>query len=137
MTENAEAAKRHRKRIAAAHAAKGGLMSNSKWLRLFETLRLHTGRQYGVAKMLGMEQTVHLALWVYDETWSDSGNTLRGYSGDWISGPLKLSEIEWIHIDLPSELDRNALTEALNRSGRYAFEYTNGGLKIYGYRGQA
>ena len=118
---------RQQKRITALRARKVSLMNNSKWARLFDTLWRSAGLQYAQAKPLTSDQPYDIELEIYSDQH-------RGYTSDYIAGPIALVEIEYIIIPLPETICRQTLAAALAKSGQYETEWLAGSLKIYGYR---
>lgn len=118
---------RQQKRIAVLRARKISLMNNSKWARLFDTLWRSAGLQYAQAKTLDSNQLYDIELEIYSDQH-------RGYTSDYIAGPIALVEIEYIIIPLPETICRETLATALAKSGQYDTEWLTGSLKIYGYR---
>ena len=115
------------KRITALRARKISLMNNSKWARLFDTLWRSAGLQYAQAKPLTSDQLYDIELEIYSDQH-------RGYTSDYIAGPIALVEIEYIIIPLPKTTCHETLVTALAKSGQYDTEWLAGSLKIYGYR---
>ncbi len=105
-------------------------MNNSKWAKIFDVIVSQTGVDTATAKLLGSDRLYAMRLAIYSDTYSD---TLRGYTKDWIAGPLKLNEIEYMTIALPPETDIHQLEQALQSSGQYAFALTHARLTVYGY----
>ncbi len=101
-------------------------MNNSKWAKIFDVIVSQTGVDTATAKLLGSDRLYAMRLAIYSDT-------LRGYTEDWIAGPLKLNEIEYMTVALPPETDINQLEQALQSSGQYAFALTHARLTVYGY----
>lgn len=123
---DSEAQRRHNRRIASIRTGKAWLMNDSKWQKIFNVVFAETGQQFAKAKMLGDERMYDMRLEIYSED-------LRGYSDDWIAGPLKLSEIEYIETILPPDVCAARLTQAIRGRGQYEFEIKDQTLTIYGY----
>ena len=83
--------------------------------------------QYAQAKPLTSDQPYDIELEIYSDQH-------RGYTSDYIAGPIALVEIEYIIILLPETICRETLATALAASGQYDTEWLAGSLKIYGYR---
>lgn len=121
-----ETGRRHCRRMERLKAGRSRTMNNSKWRKVFDLIARETGQTTVQAKMLGDEYMYAMELEIYSEEW-------RGYSSDWIAGPLKLSEIEYIRIDLPPEICVQQLARAIHILGQYEFKIQNHCLTIYGY----
>ncbi|MGY3779489.1 DUF6678 family protein [Isobaculum melis] len=100
-------------------------MNDSKWQRIFDFLADTFLIEYGQVKLLSDSNHYHIALDTMDEH--------RQYTEDYISGPIKLSEIEYLMIPLPKSCKENEFCEQLDSIGRFKYKIEESNVYIYGY----
>ena len=123
--------KRYEKRINRVKYLKGSYMNNTKWKKLFTTIRknsiVYCPCEVRV-KLLGEDNNLfRISLYLENEE----------YTRDDISGPpTRLSDIEYLVMTLQSKDEMFRLEKLINELGKYEYQlddetYT---IKIYGYK---
>ena len=123
--------KRYEKRINRVKYLKGSYMNNTKWKKLFTTIRknsiVYCPCEVRV-KLLGEDNNLfRISLYLENEE----------YTRDDISGPpTRLSDIEYLVMTIQSKDEMFRLEKLINELGKYEYQlddetYT---IKIYGYK---
>ena len=123
--------KRYENRINRVKYLKGSYMNNTKWKKLFTTIRknsiVYCPCEVRV-KLLGEDNNLfRISLYLENEE----------YTRDDISGPpTRLSDIEYLVMTLQSKDEMFRLEKLINELGKYEYQlddetYT---IKIYGYK---
>lgn len=121
---------RYEKRINQIKCLKGSYMNNTKWKKLFATIRENSmacfPREVKV-KILGENNNLFsMSLFMGNEE----------YTRDEGGGPTKLSDIEYLVMILQSKDEMFRLEKLINKLGKYEYQlddetYT---IKVYGYK---
>ncbi|MBC1864403.1 hypothetical protein HCA36_12410 [Listeria welshimeri] len=101
-------------------------MNDSKGQRVFDFLSDIFLIEYGQVKLLSDNKHYQIVL----DTMSEN----RQYTGDYISGPIKLREIEYMMIPLPKSCKEDYFCKQLDSIGRFEYEVKKSDIYIYGYR---
>lgn len=114
---------RWRLRLKRQTAHRGGLMSMTKYRKLFAYLG-SLGIERGWVKTVWEDQIYPISLWE---------DQVPGYTADGLGGPHSFREIDFLLIDIPEHMDFDAVTSGLDRLGKFAWERDGSMLKILAY----
>lgn len=121
---------RYEKRLYKAKRLKGSCMNNAKWKKLFIAIHDNDIAYCSFetkAKICGNENNLFtIPLFMENEA----------YTIDGMSGPIKLSDIEYLVITLRSKDELFRLERLINELGKYEYLIDNEThtIKVYGYK---
>jgi hypothetical protein len=143
--EHDELLQRHRKRIKKESSTKVSCMSTSKWTKLFQTIADSDIDLHGeIIKLIANDCVTRFCL-------KRGGlSNWRGFTDDFLGGPIPYKEIEWIFVPAVYEIARknrseilepkripnniHVLKELIDSLGQFEYDFDESGLKIYGYK---
>ncbi len=122
MTMMIENNKKIKKRI----LSKTGLMSDTKYKKFFALCKKY-GFEVGRVKTLNDDRLYEIYLCL------ESGN--ESYTADGVAGPVKLSFIEYLIIDIEHQEDFSAdqFVQDLNKIGKFNYKIDSKNIVIYAY----
>jgi hypothetical protein len=111
-------------------------MNNTKWNKLFETLLENNIIHIKIKYLMDYPEETKFIL-------KDNSFNEIGFEDNYVCGPTLYKEIEWIEILEKTEkingariikTTKDEIKEIINGIGKFEYEKTLNGIKIYGYK---
>ena len=123
---------RHKKQVELARLSMASFMSNSKWEKFFIAIKNSEISLHGEIIKNVADDAIRPFNLKKDGLYIFNGKHHRYSTNDSGGGPVFYRDIEWIFV--PPHNDINGLKNLIDSLGLYEYDFSEDGMKIYGYK---